>query len=174
MEQYKYLLVTVFNRPIEEAIRAKSPEKGFMQFSIWKKMTNEQFDCLYRILNTKTLNEDQRYTIFHNSIYVYNTVLRETTRIKKKKMYDKQYREVNKEKIKEYQKEYQKTEKYRKANKKYYQENKEKILEQRKRYHEDNRDKILEQQKRYREDNRDKISARKRAKNRRNKNGTNN
>lgn len=114
MEQYKYLLITVFDRPMEEAIRNKSPVKGFMQLGIWKKMTNEQFDCLYRILNTKTLNEDQRYTIFHNSIYIYNSVLKETTRVKNKKkirLQQKKYREANRDKLRERNK------KYREANK---------------------------------------------------------
>jgi len=113
MEQYKYLLVTVFDRPIKEAIRNKSPEKGFMQFSIWKKMTKEQFDCLYFILNSKTLNEDQRYTIFHNSIYIYNSVLKETSRVQyliknkeKIKLREKNYREANKDKYREYNKKY--------------------------------------------------------------------
>ena len=114
MEQYKYLLVTVFDRPIKEAIRNKSPVKGFMQLGIWKKMTNEQFDCLYRILNTKTLNEDQRYTIFHNSIYIYNSVLKETTRVKNRdkiRERHKKYREANRDKLRERNK------KYREANK---------------------------------------------------------
>lgn len=113
MEQYRYLLVTVFDRPMKEAIRNKSPVKGFMQLGIWKKMTNEQFDCLYRILNTKTLNEDQRYTIFHNSIYIYNSVLKETSRVQyliknkeKIKLREKNYREANKDKYREYNKKY--------------------------------------------------------------------
>jgi hypothetical protein len=121
MEQYKYLLIAVFNRPIEEVIRAKPPKKGFMQFGIWKKMTNEQFDCLYSILNTKTLNEDQRYTIFHNSIYIYNSVLKETTRV--------QYLIKNKEKIKL-------------RRKKYHEANKDKVRLRKKKYREANKDKI--------------------------------
>ena len=152
MEQYKYLLVAVFDRPIKEAIRNKSPEKGFMQFGIWKKMTKEQFDCLYRILNTKTLNEDQRYAIFHNSIYIYNSVLKETSRVK------------NRDKIRESQK------KYREANR-------DTLREKNKKYREANRDKINARKKINRAKNRDKINAQRkllRAKYRRDKNGTNN
>ena len=134
MSEYHYLLLSIFDRPVEEVFNVKLPMRGFMQFGIWKKMTNEQFDCLYRILNTKTLNEDQRYTIFHNTIYIYNSVLKETNRVK----------------------------------------NIDKTRERQKKYREANRDKLREKNKKYREANKNRISAQRRAKYRRDKNGTNN
>jgi len=102
MSEYYYLLLTVFNRPFEEAYSVEPPIKGFMSLKIWKHMTEEQFGYLYAILNTNTLSKDQKYTIFNNSIYIYNAVLKETTRVKNKKkkvLYYKKYREANKDKI---------------------------------------------------------------------------
>ena len=66
----------------------------------------------------------------------------------KRREYDKQYYEQNREKILEREKQY-------------YEQNREKILERKKQYREQNREKILERKKRYREQNREKIAERK-------------
>lgn len=75
MGEYNYLLLSIFDRPIEEAGRVKEPQKNFMQLSIWKKMNERQFNYLYGIINTQTLNEDKRYDIFNNTILSYNSIL---------------------------------------------------------------------------------------------------
>ena len=125
MSEYYYLLHTVFNRPFEELYSVELPIKGFMSLKIWKHMTEEQFGYLYAILNTNTLSKDQKYTIFHNSIYIYNSVLKETTRVKNRvknkekiRLRQKKYREANKDKFRELSK---------KHSKKYYLANKDKI-----------------------------------------------
>jgi hypothetical protein len=167
MSEYYYLLLTVFNRPFEEAYSVEPPIKGFMSLKIWKHMTEEQFGYLYAILNTNTLSKDQKYTIFNNSIYIYNAVLKETTRVQsliknkeKIKLRQKKYREANRDKLREIKK------KYREANK-------DKISLRKKKYREANKDKIILRKKKYREANKDKIKARNKARYWRNKNGRN-
>ena len=110
---YNYLLCAVFNRPMEECNSVEPPNRGFMSLLIWEQLTGKQFDYLYLILNTKTLDKEDRYTMFNNTILTYNSELKETNRIKKNKQ-DKVYREANKDKI---------TQRHRK----YYKENKDTI-----------------------------------------------
>ena len=78
----------------------------------------------------------------------------------KKKEYDKERYQKNKEKILEQHKRYRKEnkEKILEQNKRYYKENKEKILEKNKRYRKKNKEKILEQTKGYYKENKEKIS----------------
>lgn len=78
--------------------------------------------------------------------------------------YQKQYKNINKEKIEQHQKNYQKE--YRKKNKKkmkkqqkiYYQKNKEEIKEKVKKYKEENKKKILDNAKEYYRKNKKEIS----------------
>ena len=102
---YNYLLCAVFNRPMEECNSVEPPNRGFMSLLIWEHLTGKQFDYLYLILNTKTLDKEDRYTMFNNTILTYNSELKETNRIKKIKQ-DKVYREANKDKIAERNRKY--------------------------------------------------------------------
>ena len=75
------------------------------------------------------------------------------------KLYQKEYRKANKDKILEQRKEYREAnkDKISKRGKEYYETNKEKKIEYQKEYYETNKDKSLEYQKEYREANKDKI-----------------
>ena len=76
---------------------------------------------------------------------------------------NKEYREANKDKILEYQKEYREANKERISvrSKKYYEANKDKASERGKEYREVNKEKISEYQKEYREANKERISEQK-------------
>jgi hypothetical protein len=71
-----------------------------------------------------------------------------------RKLYHKEYREKNKEKILEYQKEYRENnkEKIKECKKEYRENNKGKIKEQTKEYYENNKEKIKEQTKEYKKE----------------------
>ena len=67
----------------------------------------------------------------------------------KRKQYQKEYREKNRDKRKEYQKEYH--EKNKDKKKEYEQKNKEKISQQQKEYYQKNKDKISQKDKEYKQ-----------------------
>lgn len=76
------------------------------------------------------------------------------------KVYQKEYREGNKERLSEYHKDYRELNKERLSenSKRYREENKEAIAEYLKGYYEGNKDRIAEYQKEYREENKDRIA----------------
>tara|TARA_R100001443_G_C3361364_1_gene179114 strand:- start:2718 stop:3029 length:312 start_codon:yes stop_codon:yes gene_type:complete len=75
LTEYQHLLLTVFDRPMEESKKQKVPEIKFMNFAIWKHLKEEEFDCLYGILNSDLfnhLNMEQRYELFYRNVIYYN------------------------------------------------------------------------------------------------------
>lgn len=76
----------------------------------------------------------------------------------RKKEYQKEYYEKNKEKIRKYQKEYRKNNKER--TKEYYEKNKEKIKEYQKEYRKRNSDKVKKLSKKYYENNKERVNKR--------------
>jgi hypothetical protein len=88
-----------------------------------------------------------------------------------KKLYKKQYREQNKDKIIQRNKQYyeQNKDKYKEHNKQYREQNKDKCKEHNKQWREQNKDKCKEHNKQYREQNKDKINQRKRERREQNK-----
>jgi len=93
----------------------------------------EQIEEEYRIMLKANMNAIRCYTT-------------EEQKQEYRKEYDKNYRNLNKDKILEYQQNYN-------------QENKDKKLEYNQNYYEENTDKILKQKQKYREDNNAKVNC---------------
>ena len=91
LTKYQHLLLTVFDRPMNESKKKKLPEMSFMQFAIWKHLKEEEFDCLYSILNSDLfnhLNMEQRYEVFYRNVIYYNN----NRRLRKRREYAKNKR----------------------------------------------------------------------------------
>ena len=91
LTKYQHLLLTVFDRPMKESKKQKVPEIRFMQFAIWKHLKEEEFDCLYSILNSELfnhLNMEQRYEVFYRNVIYFNN----NRRLRKRREYAKEYK----------------------------------------------------------------------------------
>ena len=79
---------------------------------------------------------------------------------RRRKEYQKKWKQENKEKIIEINRKYRQKnkEKLNEADKKYYEDNKDKVRESRKKYYEENKEKTLLRNKKYKQENREKIN----------------
>jgi len=128
----------LYNSKIYKNIRDNGGWSNFKMIEIGKKeqLTKrqaEQIEEEYRIMLKANMNAIRCYTT-------------EEQKQEYRKEYDKNYRNLNKDKILEYQQNYN-------------QENKDKKLEYNQNYYEENTDKILKQKQKYREDNNAKVNC---------------
>lgn len=95
INEYQYMLLTVFDVEVDELKYLTTPIENFITLSIWKKMTETQFNCLYYLLHGLDIPFSQRHSIFVDNVVIYNN------RIKKiaARARDKNYRK-NQKKIK--------------------------------------------------------------------------
>ena len=79
---------------------------------------------------------------------------------RRRKEYQKKWKQENKEKIIEINRKYRQKnkEKLNEADKKYYEDNKDKVRESRKKYYEENKEKTLLRNKKYKQENKEKIN----------------
>ena len=73
--EYQYILLTLFDVEADKVKCLTTPTKNFSTLSIWKKMTETQFNCLYYLLHGLDIPFSQRYSIFIDNVVVYNNKL---------------------------------------------------------------------------------------------------
>jgi hypothetical protein len=73
--EYQYILLTLFDVDADKIRHLTTPTKNFSTLSIWKKMTETQFNCLYYLLHGLDIPFSQRYSIFIDNVVVYNNKL---------------------------------------------------------------------------------------------------
>jgi hypothetical protein len=81
INEYQYMLLTLFDVDADKIRYLTTPTKNFSTLSIWKKMTETQFNCLYYLLHGLDMPFSQRYSIFIHNVVIYNNKL---TKYKKK------------------------------------------------------------------------------------------
>jgi len=75
INEYQYMLLTLFDVDVDKIRYLTTPTKNFSTLSIWKKMTETQFNCLYYLLHGLDIPFSQRYSIFIDNVVVYNNKL---------------------------------------------------------------------------------------------------
>lgn len=106
LTEYQYILLELFDVELKELEWITPPTKNFSTMSVWKEMTETQFNCLYYLLHGLSVPFPQRYSMFVFNVVIYNNKINKA-KIKQRSISEsnrqsqKEYREKNREVLRE-------------------------------------------------------------------------